>query len=115
MKNWDYSSEAIYFITLVAQNRKCIFGAIDEDKMILNNNGKIIETELLQSITIRERWFFYNWIIMTNHIHLLVETKKEDSIPSLETHRTASLQFGNQIITIISSEIIIHSMPYIIT
>lgn len=88
LKNWDYSSEAIYFITLVTQNRECIFGAIADDKMILNDNGKIIETELLKSITIRERWFFHNWVIMPNHIHLLVEIVSS----SVETHCSASLQ-----------------------
>lgn len=82
LKNWDYSSEAIYFVTLVAQNRECIFGVIDDDKMLLNDNGKIIETELLKSITIRERWFFHNWVIMPNHIHLLVEIVSS----SVETH-----------------------------
>jgi putative transposase len=91
LKNWDYSSEAIYFITLVAQNRECIFGAIDEGEMILNNNGKIIETELLKSITIREHWFFHNWVIMPNHIHLLVEIKNDNFIPFVETHCSASL------------------------
>ncbi|MFV8344496.1 transposase [Flavobacterium sp. ZB4P13] len=91
LENWDYSSEAIYFLTLVAQNRECIFGAIDDDKMLLNDNGKIIETELLKSITIRERWFFHNWIIMPNHIHLLVEIKNDNSISSVETHCSASL------------------------
>ena len=91
LKNWDYSSEAIYFITFVAQNRECIFGAINDNKMILNDNGKIIETELLKSITIRERLFFHNYVIMPNHIHLLVEIKKDNSIPSVETHCSASL------------------------
>ncbi|TDD74968.1 transposase [Flavobacterium caseinilyticum] len=91
LKNWDYSSEAIYFITLVAQNRECIFGTIADDKMTLNDNGKIIETELLKSIVIRERWFFHNWVVMPNHIHLLVEIKNDNSIPSVETHCSASL------------------------
>ena len=108
LKNWDYSSEAIYFITLVAQNRKCIFGAIDNDKMLLNDNGKIIETELLKSITIRERWFFHNWVIMPNHIHLLVEiislsdTETHDvdthdaETHDAETHCSASLQLESE-------------------
>ena len=91
LKNWEYSSEAIYFITLVAQNRECVLGTIDEGIMILNNNGKIIETELLKSIAIREHWFFHNWAIMPNHIHLLVEIKNDNSIPSVETHCSASL------------------------
>ena len=121
LKNWDYSSEAIYFITLVAQNRKCFFGAIDNEKMILNDNGKIIEMELLKSITIRERWFFHNWVIMPNHIHLLVEIVSSSvetqnlETHNVETHCSASLKFGNPIITIISFEIIIHLILYIST
>ena len=102
LKNWDYSSEAIYFITMVSQNRECIFGVIEEDKIILNENGKIIEKELLKSIGIRECWFFHNWVIMPNHIHLLVEIKIDSSsnletreleTREVETHCSASLRW----------------------
>lgn len=102
LKNWDYSREAIYFITLVTQNRECIFGAIDAGKMTLNANGKIIETELLKSIVIREHCFFHNWIIMPNHIHLLIEIVSpiqthdveapDAETQNVETHCSASLQ-----------------------
>ncbi|OMQ08983.1 transposase [[Flexibacter] sp. ATCC 35103] len=78
LKNWDYSSAAIYFITLVTQNRECVFGSIKEDKMILNENGQIIENELLKSIKIRKSWFFHNWIVMPNHIHLLIEIQNNE-------------------------------------
>lgn len=95
LKNWDYSSEAIYFITIVSQNRKCIFGVIENDMMVLNQKGKIIENELLKSIVIRERWFFHNWVIMPNHIHLLIEIKLNPSNVEthnvVETHCSASL------------------------
>ncbi len=32
-----------------------------------------MENELLKSIKIRKNWFFHNWIVMPNHIHLLIE------------------------------------------
>jgi putative transposase len=94
LQNWDYSSGGIYFITLVSYNRECIFGTIDSDLMILNNNGKIIENEIIKSIDIRDNWIFHNWIIMPNHIHLLIEiqtvdTQSIDAQP-VETHRSAS-------------------------
>lgn len=76
LKNWDYSSEAIYFITFISRNRECIFGVIENDKMVLSDKGKIIEKELLKSITIRERWFFHNWVIMPNSISSFVATFK---------------------------------------
>jgi len=97
LKNWDYSSEAIYFITFISRNRECIFGVIENDKMVLSDKGKIIEKELLKSITIRERWFFHNWVIMPNHIHLLIEIKLDSTndavgMHNVETHCSASLR-----------------------
>jgi putative transposase len=106
LKNWDYSSKAIYFITLVTQNRECVFGTIEENKMLLNDKGKIIETELLKSIQIRDRWLFHNWVIMPNHIHLLIEILDLSNDKSLindvethdvETHCSASLQQQTQL------------------
>ena len=93
LQDWDYSIEAIYFITIVSQNRECIFGDIIEGKMTLNDFGKIIEKELFKSIEIRENWIFHNWIVMPNHIHLLVEIVKmrDGKMHVVETHCSASL------------------------
>lgn len=98
MKNWDYSSAAIYFITIVTKSRECLFGSIEEDKMILNENGQIVENELLKSIKIRKNWFFHNWIVMPNHVHLLIEIMEPqivnaqfvDNESAVETHSSAS-------------------------
>ncbi|MEO8238156.1 MAG: transposase [Flavobacterium sp.] len=91
LKNWDYSGEAVYFITIVTKNRKCIFGSVIDDKMILNDNGQIIENELLKSMKIRKNWFFYNWVVMPNHIHLLIEIQDNNrSDSNVETHSSAS-------------------------
>ncbi|MFV7235556.1 transposase [Flavobacterium sp. ZB4R12] len=76
LKNWDYSSNAIYFLTICTCQRACVFGMIENGKMILNQNGVIVEEEILDSIKIRQDWIFHNWIVMPNHIHLLVEIKK---------------------------------------
>ncbi|MFV5696409.1 hypothetical protein ACM55G_13345 [Flavobacterium sp. LB3P122] len=77
---------------MVTQNRECIFGTIDDDIRIINDNGKIVETELLRSIAIRERWFFHNWVIMPNHIHLLIEIVSSSvEMHDVETHCSASL------------------------
>jgi putative transposase len=102
LQNWDYSSEAVYFITITTEDRKCIFGSVVNDKMILNNVGQIVENELLKSIKIRKDWFFHNWIVMPNHIHLLIEIQNENIIQNqnqneilttthiVETHSSAS-------------------------
>lgn len=96
----DYSSETVYFITIVTKNRECLFGSIEDDKMILNEKGRIIETELLKSIKIRENWFFHNGVIMPNHIHLLIEIQNgnisnndlESTTHIVEAYGSASLR-----------------------
>ena len=91
LKNWDYSGEGVYFITIVTKNRKCIFGSVIDDKMILNENGQIIENELLKSIKIRKNWFFHNWVVMPNHVHLLIEIQNDNrSDSNVEAYSSAS-------------------------
>ena len=74
LKGYDYSLEGLYFITICIQNHKCLFGKIVEDKMILNDAGKMIE-----------KWYhelgnkFINmkcrkYIVMPNHFHCIIET-----------------------------------------
>lgn len=41
LQSWDYGANAIYFITICTHHGRCFFGNIEEDKMILNEIGKI--------------------------------------------------------------------------
>ena len=43
LKGYDYSQAGLYFITICVKNRACLFGNIENGKMILNDAGKIIE------------------------------------------------------------------------
>lgn len=70
LKNFDYSSGGYYFITICINKRKNIFGEINDQKMILNKYGQIINLQWLwlekqyhNSIEIDE------YIIMPNHFH----------------------------------------------
>lgn len=97
LKDWDYSNEAIYFITIVCENRECIFGNVENNKMILNSSGQIIKNELFKSVEIRNNWIFHIWVIMPNHIHLLVEIIKSHDVEThdVEAHSSAFLESQN--------------------
>jgi hypothetical protein len=41
LKGYDYSQAGLYFITICVQDRKCLFGKIENDEMILNDFGTI--------------------------------------------------------------------------
>ena len=43
LKNWDYGKNASYFVTICIRNRENLFGKIVDDRLILNELGKIVE------------------------------------------------------------------------
>jgi len=72
LKDYDYSQTGIYFITICTQNRECLFGEIANEKMQLNDAGKMIE-----------KWYFeltnkfsdiqcVEHIVMPNHFHFII-------------------------------------------
>ena len=76
LKNYDYSQNGAYFITICTQNRKTIFthsvGAIHESPEIkLNNYGKIVDGYINQ-LNSRFGISIDKYVIMPNHIHLLI-------------------------------------------
>jgi len=109
MPGWDYSGNGYYFITLVTQNRECNLGEIINEKMILSDFGKIVDTEWEKSFEIRNELFCDEYIIMPNHLHAIViieKSKNDDDLNIIhgmnntngshdlhvETHGRASLQ-----------------------
>ena len=83
---YDYSKPGLYFITICTQNHVCLFGEIENDKMILNDAGNMIQ-----------KWYYelenkfkgvkcYDMVVMPNHFHSIIENKgmkKEDADSSL--------------------------------
>ena len=72
LRNYDYSSDGAYCITICAYNRKCLFGAIVDGEMRLNEYGAIIHDEWVKTGQIRPNIKLDEWIIMPNHVHLII-------------------------------------------
>ena len=72
LKNYDYSQNGAYFITLCTYNRKNIFGSIDSGKMNLNSLGMIAQEEWMKSFHIRKELTMDEYVIMPNHLHGIV-------------------------------------------
>jgi len=45
LKGYDYSQSGAYVVTICTQNRKCVFGAIADGEIVLNEYGKIVANE----------------------------------------------------------------------
>lgn len=92
IKEYDYSQEGYYYLTICSKDRKKIFGEIIDSKVVLNSLGKIIEEELLKSCDIRKEINLVEYVIMPNHIHLIIYIEK--ILEEKTTHRS-SLQLKN--------------------
>lgn len=75
LKHWDYSDPGFYFITICTRDRENMFGEIIDGKMILNKYGFIAKYYLKQ---IHSHFRFIridSFIVMPNHIHLILQIK----------------------------------------
>jgi REP element-mobilizing transposase RayT len=72
LKKYDYSQAGAYYVTLVAQNRDCLFGEVINDEMQLNEAGRMMH-EIWESLPTRFASIELDeYIVMPNHIHGII-------------------------------------------
>ena len=69
LPEYDYSQAGYYFVTICTENKKCLFGKVENGKMILNQFGKIVDEEWKKTLEIRKNVLLDAFIIMPNHVH----------------------------------------------
>ncbi|MFA6868645.1 MAG: transposase [Bacteroidales bacterium] len=79
LKGYDYSQAGLYFITICCQNRTCMFGNIENGKMILNDAGKMALKCWNEIPEHFKHAQLHEYVIMPNHIHGIIELS--DIIP----------------------------------
>ena len=72
LKQYDYHSKGVYHVTICARHRECLFGRIEDRRMILNAAGKVVEDELLAMPTHFSDIEVESYVVMPNHVHLLL-------------------------------------------
>ncbi|WP_096432803.1 transposase [Labilibaculum antarcticum] len=80
LKDWDYGSNAIYFVTICTQHRQHYFGEISNGKMRLNEIGELAASEWLKTPGIRPDMNLElgEFVIMPNHFHALITIGKNN-------------------------------------
>ncbi|MFH1947037.1 MAG: hypothetical protein ABIJ23_02685 [Candidatus Magasanikbacteria bacterium] len=79
LANYDYSQPGFYFVTICTKNRRHYFGKITEQKMILNDIGKIIQKYWSEIPQHFENVLTNEFIIMPNHVHGIIEISNNDT------------------------------------
>lgn len=77
LKHYDYSSIGYYFVTICCFNRQPLFGYIENGEMHLNEFGKIAYQEWLNTFEKRRNLELDAFVIMPNHVHLIVNIKEK--------------------------------------
>ncbi|MFH1077909.1 MAG: transposase, partial [Patescibacteria group bacterium] len=79
---FDYSTPGAYFVTICTYERRCMFGDVVDGEMRLNEVGKSVSSNIRASESIRREIRLDEWIIMPNHLHLIVWFgESDDGLP----------------------------------
>ena len=81
MEKYDYSTEAYYYLTICTKDRKKVLSAISSDAefgacVTLTGFGQVVDT-FIRSIPGIDKY-----VIMPNHIHMIIHKTNEKSIIS---------------------------------
>jgi putative transposase len=71
-RDTDYTTAGAYFITICTKNRQCLFGAIDNGQMRMNDAGMIAEQCWREIPAHFPHTALDEWVVMPNHVHGIV-------------------------------------------
>src|SRR5205823_3318514 len=103
LSNWDYSSNAAYFLTICTANRRHYFGEIINAEMRLSRIGQFAN-ECWRNIPNHFPYFYLDaFVIMPNHVHGIViiekscavETRHALSLPQSQNSKPPHPRFRN--------------------
>ena len=72
LKGYDYSQPGGYFVTIVAQNRECLFGNVVDGEMVLNEAGRIVEWTWYDLSNHVDDIELDEFVVMPNHVHGII-------------------------------------------
>lgn len=73
LKGYDYSKAGLYFITVCVQDRACLLGKIGNGQMILNDAGRMVESQWLALPQRFANVRMHEFAVMPNHFHGILE------------------------------------------
>ena len=85
LPDYDYNSAGAYFITVCTENRRCILsrivgtGVLDGPNVELTHYGKIAAESLNRMNDFYDNLSVESYVIMPNHIHILLYVKEGPS------------------------------------
>lgn len=71
---WDYGNNGAYFVTICTAGHRHFFGTIIDERMVLNDLGKIVHDEWVKTIEVRKDMNLQmdEFVVMPNHFHAII-------------------------------------------
>ena len=85
LKDFNYSQNGAYFITVCTENKKCILSSIvgrgdpDTPQIVLSETGNIVKENIAKMNSIYSDVKINKYIIMPNHIHLIITVQCDNN------------------------------------
>ncbi len=73
LKHYDYTQNGFYFITICIQHKTCLLGEIINQRMLLNDAGRMLHTLWHEIPHYYEGFKVHKFVVMPNHIHGIIE------------------------------------------
>ena len=84
LKGHDYSQTGYYFVTICVTDRHELLGEIINGRSRLNKYGLVVKKEIEGISAIRKECIIEKFVVMPNHIHLLVQIVGDDGNRPIE-------------------------------
>jgi REP element-mobilizing transposase RayT len=84
LKNYNYSSNGKYFVTICVRDMKCVLssivgsGAPDAPQVLLTDYGIVVEKNITTMNTIYNDILIEKYTIMPNHLHMMISIETAD-------------------------------------
>ena len=97
LKGWDYSQPGVYFLTVCAAEHKMLFGSVtvgdgacDVPQVRLSGIGQAVESRIADMETRYSNIRVDKYIVMPNHVHLLLRVEPGTSQAPSPTNSTVA-------------------------
>jgi len=77
---YDYSRTGAYFVSICTKDRKCLFGNIINQEMVLNDAGRMVEKWYVELENKFQDIRCDEYIIMPNHTHAIIINIGKDPV-----------------------------------
>jgi putative transposase len=72
LKSWDYSWSGCYFVTIVVHDHVCLFGEVQNDRVLLSPLGQAVEVNWGEIPAHHHNVELDEYVVMPNHVHGII-------------------------------------------